>query len=153
MKRFREVFRSEEGFTLIELMIVIAILGILAAVAIPQLTGITGSARATEATNALGTIKSAIMMYEAETGADVSNFAAAASLAGSDVGPYLDDLPDGWTYQIVANVADPATNTADTSSWAVYVVGTSTQNTNIQAQMFETDYLQVNTGTGWRQIQ
>ena len=50
----------QKGFTLIELMIVVAIIGILAAVAIPAYSNYTKKAKFTEIVNATGALKLAI---------------------------------------------------------------------------------------------
>ena len=60
--------RNAKGFTLIELMIVIAIIGILAAIAIPMYRAQTCKARLAEVTNAMGHIASAIGAYVNENG-------------------------------------------------------------------------------------
>lgn len=51
---------AQKGFTLIELMIVVAIIGILAAIAIPQYQNYTARAQATEAVNLLGGLKAPV---------------------------------------------------------------------------------------------
>jgi type II secretion system protein G len=56
------------GFTLIELVIVIAILGILAGIAIPRYIDATDTARGSKIMADLRTIESAVMMYQAKTG-------------------------------------------------------------------------------------
>uniref|UniRef100_UPI00117E9790 type IV pilin protein n=1 Tax=Nitrospira cf. moscoviensis SBR1015 TaxID=96242 RepID=UPI00117E9790 len=49
-------FRKQEGFTLIELMIVVAIIGILAAIAIPNFVAYQAKSRQSEAKVNLGAI-------------------------------------------------------------------------------------------------
>jgi len=52
--------RIQQGFTLIELMIVVAIIGILAAIAIPQYTQYTRKAKFSEVVQAAGPFKTAV---------------------------------------------------------------------------------------------
>ena len=54
------------GFTLIELMIVVAIIGLLAAIAIPKFGGMLVRAKESKAKARLGSLRSAISIYTAD---------------------------------------------------------------------------------------
>jgi prepilin-type N-terminal cleavage/methylation domain-containing protein len=78
------MIRSKKGFTLIELMIVVAIIGILAAIAIPMYNANVNRAKMQEATDTLGAIKDEVCNIASDTGAPPGSYpqpAAAALLA------------------------------------------------------------------------
>ena len=76
----------QQGFTLIELMIVIAIIGILAAVAIPSYNDYLARAQVTEATGLTNGMKTAIKEWYSDRGFYP---AAPGSIGGSTTGKYV----------------------------------------------------------------
>ena len=69
--------KIQQGFTLIELMIVVAIIGILAALALPAYQDYTGRAQFSESLTVAGGLKTDVLDYVGQNGACPANAAAA----------------------------------------------------------------------------
>ena len=92
--------KTQQGFTLIELMIVVAIIGILAAVAIPSYNDYTARAQVTEAVNLTSGLKTCAAERISDRGDAPSlldcgydaALGAAAALSQNDAGQYVDTI-------------------------------------------------------------
>ena len=99
--------RTQKGFTLVEIMIVVAIIGLLAAIAIPNFVNARTTARNKACQANLKQIEGAIQVWAID-----NNQAGTATVAWGDVVPdYLKRTPEcpaGGTYTIATVDGDPS---------------------------------------------
>ena len=102
LKVLKKRVKAKKGFTLIELMIVVAILGILAAIAIPTYMDYTKRAKVSEAVSLLAGMANAIAEYHTSYG----------SMPGS-----LDDIGGPKTSRYVTDMVWGGNNTAGNNTY------------------------------------
>jgi len=107
--------RTEKGFTLIELVMVIVILGILAAFALPRFADLGGDARGASLQGLAGAMKSAASIAHSAQLASGNGLGASVTLEGQTV-TMVNGYPTADSAGIVAAVDTDTTNDYTVSS-------------------------------------
>jgi type IV pilus assembly protein PilA len=139
--------KKQQGFTLIELMIVVAIIGILAAIAIPAYQDYTIRAQVSEGLNLSGGAKAAVTEFFQDRGSmPADNSEAGLALPGEIAGKYVTqvEVVNGIITVTYGNDAhaviatqtiqlEPDTGDAGSVQWECTSLGNVIQNKHLPA--------------------
>ena len=110
LKKLRKMLKKQEGFTLVELMIVVVILGILAGIGVQQYVNVQTRAKGAAHNANLRIISSAANMYvmlEGKAPEDIDDLANEGYLQEVPVNPFGEDGTSEWGGRYSVQVSGP----------------------------------------------
>lgn len=133
MKMFKKLIRNQEGFTLLELIVVVAVIGILAAIIVPQVTDIQDDAKENSVRANLVNIQTSMEKYRLEDGnGSYSTDLATAGVSVDSNYIFVDNTSDNSKYTVYYEI------NLDTDSDKEYLYVDSSQS-GVQDTVGETD--------------
>ena len=117
---------KKSGFTLVELVLVLVIIGLLSAVAIPKYIEVNSEHEVAEKTQLSGSVKSALVVAQADISASPSVNTLASYVQGEQVQVTSSGIVlqhDGESYMVPTYVDNNCSNPTNTSSDMVKCVG------------------------------
>ena len=122
--------KTQKGFTLVEILIVVVILGILAAIVIPQFTDASSQANASRLETDLQTLRSQIELYKIQHNDNIplvadfaggltnkTDFNGTINTTSGAYGPYLQVIPTNPYNSLNTIRLDGAAAPAETAGW------------------------------------
>jgi general secretion pathway protein G len=111
-KLWKKIFRSEKGFTLVELMIVIIILAVLTGIAVPSYMALRNRARESATESEMKNIATALELHQA----DLEDYPTTAEYPAA-IQTYMDPVPanDDWGNAYAYTSADGSSYTLDST--------------------------------------
>jgi type IV pilus assembly protein PilA len=122
--------KKEKGFTLIELMIVVAIIGILAAIAIPNFMRYQAKAKQSEAKANLGSIYTSEITFRAESDRFAQTIAGILDWAAAGSTRYAYTMTNAATTTFTADATSNIDADGTIDGWQIRENKTLTNTTN-----------------------
>ncbi len=132
----KKMLKNKKGFTLIELMIVVAIIGILAAIAIPNFLTYQCKAKQAEAKSVLGSIRVLQEAYLAEFDTYADSTAKLGSIAAKGDPRYAYAITEGTASAFTATATGQGTTPSGKNTgvegdvWSIDETGNQPSNDN-----------------------
>ena len=137
--------KAKKGFTLVELIVVIAIIGVLAAILIPTMLGFVTSSRVTSANTTAAEIQKQINNFL--TDADTAGYGMKKSNSAIASFSFAIDDQGEWTTTLSQGSYSPAADTAfkGTKNWGTDVTAKANDDTKTKAEIEDATELMTRT--------